>query len=168
MPLRTGSSTRSSGKMPRVPAQRCLSPGSANGPLLTRTRRATPSLMATMTERDAARRGGELAAVDAAASYFFTGGQFSNKTLLICWEHDHIPPIAQALVDSYFGPEVPLPPRAVVPPHTSWPENDYDTIWTFSLDGSGKPDSPQPLLRGYQYRQPTLEPLISRRVALYL
>jgi hypothetical protein len=78
----------------------------------------------------------EAAAVDAAVSYFFTGGRFSNKTLLICWEHDHIPRIAQALVDIYFAPAAPtIPP--VPQASSSWPANDYDTIWTFSLDGSG-------------------------------
>ena len=76
----------------------------------------------------------DAAAVDAAASYFFAGGQFSNKTLLICWEHNHIPRIAQALVDSYFASGAPpVPP----PPLSPWPGSDYDTIWTFSLDGSG-------------------------------
>ena len=73
------------------------------------------------------------AAVDAAVTYFFTGGQFSNKTLLISWEHNHIPRIAQALVNNYF----PSGGAPTVPPSKDWPENDYDTIWTFSLDGSG-------------------------------
>ena len=75
----------------------------------------------------------DAAAVDAAVTYFFTGGQFSNKTLLISWEHNHIPLIAQALVTTYFtsggAPAMPSP--------SDWPDDDYDTIWTFSLDGSG-------------------------------
>jgi hypothetical protein len=70
----------------------------------------------------------------AAANFFFVGGQFSNKTLLISWEHSHIPLIAQSLVNLYFANVSNAPS---VPPYTSWSETDYDTIWTFSLDGSG-------------------------------
>ncbi len=75
----------------------------------------------------------DAAAVDAAVNYFFTGGQFSNKTLLISWEHNHIPLIAQALVNTYFTPGA----APSVPSPSDWPDDDYDTIWTFSLDGSG-------------------------------
>ncbi|HEX7505902.1 MAG TPA: hypothetical protein VF550_03965, partial [Polyangia bacterium] len=71
--------------------------------------------------------------VAAAAKFFFTGGQFSHKTLLICWEHYHIPLVAQALVDTYFAAgESPQ-----VPPPAAWLGSDYDTIWTFVLDSSG-------------------------------
>jgi hypothetical protein len=69
-----------------------------------------------------------------AVNFFFVGGQFSNKTLLISWEHNRIPLIAQSLVNLYFANVSDAPS---VPPNTSWPETDYDTIWTFSLDGSG-------------------------------
>lgn len=67
--------------------------------------------------------------VQAAVNYFFTGGQFSNKTLLISWEHGHIPPIATALIADYYAAN---PPTVV-----SWPGGDYDTIWTFTLDSAG-------------------------------
>lgn len=69
------------------------------------------------------------------AKFFFTGGQFTNKTLLISWEHNHIPIIAQQLVNLYFESVSDAP--IVPPPPNSWPSNDYDTIWTFSLDGNG-------------------------------
>ena len=62
----------------------------------------------------------DAAAVEAAATFFFTGGQFSSKTLLVDWEHDHIPKIAQALVNSYLPLERlrrcrrPLPGRQTI------------------------------------------------------
>jgi hypothetical protein len=63
-----------------------------------------------------------------ASTYFFTGGTFSNQTLLVAWEHDHIPPTINALLAtySYIGPIAP-----------DWPSNDYDTIWTVTLDSMG-------------------------------
>lgn len=69
-----------------------------------------------------------------AANFFFTGGRFTGKTLLISWEHAHIPMIAQSLVNLYFAGSSSVP---TVPPFTSWPDDDYDTIWTFNLDGNG-------------------------------
>jgi hypothetical protein len=62
-----------------------------------------------------------------ATNFFFTGGTFSNQTLLVAWEHDHIPPTINALLNTYnIGPIAP-----------DWPPNDYDTIWTVTLDGVG-------------------------------
>ncbi len=66
-----------------------------------------------------------------ASNFFFTGGQFSNQTVLMAWEHDHIPPTVNALLSSYFpdgGGPVPAP---------GWPDDDYDTIWTVTLDANG-------------------------------
>jgi hypothetical protein len=63
----------------------------------------------------------------AASDYFFTGGTFSNQTLLVAWEHDHIPPTVNALLASYqSGQTAP-----------NWPDNDYDSIWTITLDAQG-------------------------------
>jgi hypothetical protein len=62
-----------------------------------------------------------------ASQHIFTGGQFSNHTLLIAWEHDHIPPTVNALLASYHG-------GTVAP---TWPDKDYDAIWTVKLDGNG-------------------------------
>jgi len=64
------------------------------------------------------------------SDYFFKGGRFSNQTVLVAWEHAHIPPTIDALLANHFptysGPKAP-----------TWPENDYDTIWTVRLDDKG-------------------------------
>lgn len=64
------------------------------------------------------------------SDYFFKGGRFSNQTVLVAWEHAHIPPTIDALLASHFpsysGPKAP-----------AWPEDDYDTIWTVTLDDKG-------------------------------
>jgi hypothetical protein len=62
-----------------------------------------------------------------ASNFFFTGGQFSNETILVGWEHDHIPTTVNALLSTYHGGKS-------VP---NWPDNDYDTVWTVKLDGHG-------------------------------
>jgi len=62
-----------------------------------------------------------------ASNYFFTGGTFSNQTLLVAWEHQHIPPTINALLAAYSGGQV----------APDWPGADYDTIWTVTLDGIG-------------------------------
>jgi hypothetical protein len=61
---------------------------------------------------------------------FFSGGAFSNKTILLAWEHDHFPPIITALLASYF-------PGNKIPKVPAWPDSDYDTIWTVTLDATG-------------------------------
>lgn len=63
-----------------------------------------------------------------ASGFFFNGGRFSNQTLLVAWEHDHIPPTVNALLASYHN-NGPLAPN--------WPDDDYDTIWTVTLDAFG-------------------------------
>jgi len=65
-----------------------------------------------------------------ASKFFFSGGQFSNQSVLLAWEHDHIPPTVRALVSSYF-------PNGGAPPVPDWPGADYDTIWTVTLDAAG-------------------------------
>ena len=65
----------------------------------------------------------------ATSDFFFTGGKFSNQTLLVAWEHEHYPPLITALLASYGG-TVPTP---VLP----WSQTDYDTIWTVTLDSQG-------------------------------
>jgi hypothetical protein len=60
--------------------------------------------------------------------------------VLICWEHSHIPALASAL---------PLVSGTVIP--TSWPQDRYDVIWTFTLTAEGTyafGQVPQRLLAG--------------------
>jgi hypothetical protein len=68
--------------------------------------------------------------VQQTSDFFFTGGKFSGKTILLAWEHDHFQPIIQELLSNYFpnggGPTVP-----------AWPDDDYDTIWTVKIDAKG-------------------------------
>ena len=63
----------------------------------------------------------------AASIYFFNNGTFSNQTLLVAWEHDHIPPAINALLATYGSSQV----------APNWPDDDYDTIWTVTLDSVG-------------------------------
>jgi len=66
-----------------------------------------------------------------ASNFFFTdlsGGKFSDQTVLLAWEHDHIPPTVNWLISTYFS----APYKPPVAP--DWPGDDYDTIWTVTLD----------------------------------
>jgi hypothetical protein len=65
-----------------------------------------------------------------ASDFFFTGGKFSNQTILLAWESSRIKPLINALLNSYGGNSLPLLP-------TTWPSTDYDTIWTVTLDAQG-------------------------------
>ena len=62
-----------------------------------------------------------------ASAYFFTGGTFSNQTLLVAWEHQHIPPTINALLTTYNSAQT----------APDWPDGDYDTVWTVTLDSVG-------------------------------
>ncbi len=64
------------------------------------------------------------------SDFFFTGGQFSSQSVLLTWEHLHIPTTVQALVSSYY-------PNGGAPTVPGWNGEDYDTIWTVTLDGNG-------------------------------
>jgi broad specificity phosphatase PhoE len=46
-----------------------------------------------------------------------------TSVVLICWEHDHIPALAEA---------IPTADATVIP--DSWPCHRFDVIWTFTLD----------------------------------
>lgn len=64
------------------------------------------------------------------SNLFFTGGKFSNQTILLAWESQRIIPLINALLDSYGGSNIPSLP-------TAWKGNDYNTIWTVTLDAQG-------------------------------
>lgn len=76
-------------------------------------------------------------------NYFFIGGNYSNKTILLAWEHDHLPPTLNDLISRYF-------PRGGAPvfSNTFWPTTDYDTIWTVKLDGQGNLTADNALCEG--------------------
>ena len=65
-----------------------------------------------------------------ASDFFFTGGKFFNQTVLLAWESTRIKPLINALLNSYGGSGLPLLP-------INWPIDDYDTIWTVTLDAQG-------------------------------
>jgi beta-lactam-binding protein with PASTA domain len=65
-----------------------------------------------------------------ASNFFFAGGEFSTHTVLLAWEHAHIPTTVSALLASYY-------PNGGAPTAPDWPEGDYDTIWTVTLDANG-------------------------------
>jgi hypothetical protein len=69
------------------------------------------------------------AVAKATSDFFFTGGALSNRTVLVAWEHEHFPPLIEYLLQSYGGTD-PVPTL-------SWPQTDYDTIWTVKLDAQG-------------------------------
>jgi hypothetical protein len=64
----------------------------------------------------------------AGAMFFFNGGQFTGHSVLVAYEHDHIPPTVNELLSSYF------PTGGGPAPAPGWPDDDYDTIWTVTLD----------------------------------
>ena len=66
----------------------------------------------------------------ATSNFFFNGGKFTNQTVLLGWEHNAIAATVNALIASYF-------PHGGAPTAPGWPPNDYDTIWTVTLDGQG-------------------------------
>jgi hypothetical protein len=49
-----------------------------------------------------------------------------SGTVLICWEHHHIPALAAAL---------PTNPATTIPP--VWPDDRFDLIWSFTLSTTG-------------------------------
>ena len=70
------------------------------------------------------------------SNYFFTGGRFSNQTVLLAWESGHIRPFINALLASYGGADLPSLPTSGTP-QGDWPSADYDTMWSISLDARG-------------------------------
>lgn len=70
------------------------------------------------------------------SDYFFTGGKFSNKSILLAWESGHVKAFLNQLIASYGGSSIPQF-DVVGPPLGGWPSDDYDTIWRVTLDVSG-------------------------------
>ena len=70
-----------------------------------------------------------------ASGFLFNGGQFNNRKVLLAWEHLHIPTTVNALIASYFPNGGGQPPPKYTAPN--WPDADYDTVWTVTLDAMG-------------------------------
>jgi hypothetical protein len=68
--------------------------------------------------------------IESTVQFFFFNPKFSGQTILLAYEHNHFPPIIRELLAKYFrtggAPQVPV-----------WSEDDYDTIWTVTLDAQG-------------------------------
>ncbi len=70
-------------------------------------------------------------------NFFFNnsaGHNFSGQTMLLAWEHDHFAPTINMLIQSYFPDGAAVPSSDVLP---AWPDTDYDTVWTVTLDATG-------------------------------
>ena len=92
------------------------------------------------------------------SDFFFTGGKFSNKTILLAWESGHIRPLLKYLLDSYGGTNV--TELDIDLPNTGWPGNDYDTIWRVKLDHQGNVSVDNELCEGIQSnRLPSTAPI---------
>jgi hypothetical protein len=78
-----------------------------------------------------------------ATNYFFMGGNYANKKILLAWEHDHLPPTLNDLISRYF-------PKGGAPvfSNTYGPGSDYDTIWTVKLDAQGNLTADNALCEG--------------------
>jgi len=61
------------------------------------------------------------------SDFFFKNPTFSGQTVLLGWEHNHIPPTIDALLASYSSTKT----------APSWPSDDYDSIWTVTIDAKG-------------------------------
>ena len=79
-----------------------------------------------------------LAVAQNTSNFFFTNTNvnLSNQTILLAWESGHIRPFLNALLTSYGGNNPPQLPISGTPPG-GWPNEDYDTIWTVTLDAQG-------------------------------
>jgi hypothetical protein len=69
------------------------------------------------------------------SNFFFTGGRFSNQKVLVGWSYQQIQPTVQALVSSYYPNTPPPLPALLTAP--AWLDNDYDSLWTLTLDPNG-------------------------------
>jgi hypothetical protein len=53
--------------------------------------------------------------------------QFTNHKVLLAWDHEHFPPLVNALLKSYGSSQT----------AAALASDDYDSIWTVTLDGHG-------------------------------
>ena len=72
----------------------------------------------------------ETSSYETTSNFFFTGGNFSHQTILLAWEHDHFAPTINWLLSTYGGSGQTVDPDI-------WNSDDYDTIWTVTIDAQG-------------------------------
>jgi hypothetical protein len=77
------------------------------------------------------------------SDFFFKGGQLSNHKILVAWEHKRIQTTVNALLSSYF-------PGGGFPTAPDWPEDDYDMLWTVTIDAAGNLTVDNALYQGIQ------------------
>jgi hypothetical protein len=83
-----------------------------------------------------------------ASNYFFQGGQFSNQTILVAWEHTNIPEILYALLGSYGSSTIIGSPPVTQAKPLTWNAFDYDSIWTVTIDANGNLTADNSLCEG--------------------
>lgn len=86
--------------------------------------------------------------VTKANDYFFIGGSFAGKKVLLAWEHAHFVPTLNDLLKRYF-PNGGQPAVA----NNLWPAVDYDTVWTVTLDAQGNLTADNTLCEGIDSTQ---------------
>jgi hypothetical protein len=59
--------------------------------------------------------------------FFLDSSQFSNHKVLLAWEHEHFAPLVNAILGKYHSTQT----------VADWASDDYDTIWTITLDSAG-------------------------------
>ncbi len=62
------------------------------------------------------------------SQFLFTGETLSNRKVLLAWAYQFTQPTINALLSTYHGDSPSAP---------AWPDTDYDTIWTVTLDAHG-------------------------------
>ena len=85
------------------------------------------------------------------SAFFFSGGQFTNQTVLLAWSFQLIQPTIAALLTSYNAGKQ-------APPANVWPPTDYDTIWTVKLDAHGNVTVNNGMCEGIKSLPPTAAP----------
>ena len=65
---------------------------------------------------------------ETSALLFTSRGALSNQKVLLAWAYQYIQPTINALLATYHGDGQPAP---------AWPDTDYDTVWTVTLDAVG-------------------------------
>lgn len=62
------------------------------------------------------------------SDFFFRGGKFTNRKVLLGWQYALAPQTVNALLASY---------NYTGPPAPEWSPTDYDSVWTVTIDAKG-------------------------------